>query len=592
MNKNNSFIFEQMGVDVDRSWQLFDNDVLLVDGSNNLYQAIYNRLMTSLNDMDYFYDEYGSNMRDWLGELMSYENLQNLADEVHNRVLEDPRISDCDVTCVPYKKYNVIINIVAITYADETFEYNFVLDKLANELDTVTTEPTQMNITLNKEFRKDENGYYCVKRGDTFTINTFVYDQHGCGVPIGNVFYSCRGNSILKENTEISYGNSSIDYKFPVATQTHKYTDGIYRIYVYYKGVGRFSSCQGYIDINVVERYPTITKYRQSGLSGYRGQLASFPTSVTDINDGKVNVGTVDYSIGFGDSVDVCTDETILLSAYHQIGSKLTANNMYTDSPRHALFSHATLTDVFGDAISNAIINFYIANGDGFNLATKTVLGNSFIDTANPLNPSFYHARVTDMNGKPAHGGNVKFSYRKHELLDTTTILPNPTKLYHGADNVLTSDIIDEDNLNVLEGRVDYYIRQCTRCKPYDSFTHTRNVYFKDGKIFTKSDITDEDDIPIKQGSVTYDYSEVPISLKTDDTSFIKNGAKKSIGAMIVDNDGVVIDAGKITTQKVNNNYVTSYVSQNDDVDENDEDTIKFEVVGDNINGKKEDRNK
>ena len=80
--------YEAMGVDVNRHWIVSNDDVVLIDGYENLYQAIFNRITCVLNDMAYFYTDYGSRVHEYFGEVMNKTTFKNLAEEVYTRLLE------------------------------------------------------------------------------------------------------------------------------------------------------------------------------------------------------------------------------------------------------------------------------------------------------------------------------------------------------------------------------------------------------------------------------------------------------------------------------------------------------------------------
>ena len=50
----------ECGVDIDSSFQFRDGDLLLSEYDENLVQAVINRLNTNLEELDLFYEDYGS----------------------------------------------------------------------------------------------------------------------------------------------------------------------------------------------------------------------------------------------------------------------------------------------------------------------------------------------------------------------------------------------------------------------------------------------------------------------------------------------------------------------------------------------------
>lgn len=558
----NSKISTEMGVDVNRKWQLWNNDLILVNNFDNLEQAIYNRLMTTLNDMAYFYDDYGSRLREYFGQPMIDSVLDSIAEEVITELDKEPRISQSRVQVAKIDSHSIAINITCIIDEDDTFETNFVFDAISNTLDYVGDEITQMRLDIGVSTCPKNKKIKTVKAGEIFELKCTVLNEYGNPVPIGVVDFS-YGNVIFMSK-EITNRNANIKYAFPKSTPL-----GTYKITAHYRGVGRFSNCTDTIDVIVSDKYETKTKFEQNLLNTYAGQNIQFPTSVKNVLGGVVNEGTVEYTLIIGDE--------------YKLPTKITASNMYTESLHHAIFSNARVTDKWGTIIDGGAVNFYIENGDGLAIATKTLLENTFIDYTHQEDRSYlYDTKVKDVFDRPVHGGQVNFSYRRHgNKLNTNTILPDETKAYHGFENMFNSDITDEDNLDVTDGEVEYYIRPCSKCKPYLSKINTNTSFLKDKQLFTHSTVTDEDNIPINHGNIVYDFSETPIAFKTS-KKLIRN---TNYVASIVDGDGNIIDIGNIIKQKTENGQnVTTYVS-NDSVEE-DEDMVNLEVVNNNSHNK------
>ena len=60
-------VLYDLGVDLDSSFGFHDGDLKLVSYNDNLAQAVVNRLNTRLNELDLFYDDYGSILRSFFG---------------------------------------------------------------------------------------------------------------------------------------------------------------------------------------------------------------------------------------------------------------------------------------------------------------------------------------------------------------------------------------------------------------------------------------------------------------------------------------------------------------------------------------------
>ena len=51
----------------DIQWILSNGDVNIVEGQDDMIQAIVNRLNTDTDELDYLYDNYGCNLKQFLG---------------------------------------------------------------------------------------------------------------------------------------------------------------------------------------------------------------------------------------------------------------------------------------------------------------------------------------------------------------------------------------------------------------------------------------------------------------------------------------------------------------------------------------------
>ena len=57
----------EYGVDICRDWTFQDGDIKSISNTDNLNQAILNRLNTIQDELDSFYDDYGSFLQSFLG---------------------------------------------------------------------------------------------------------------------------------------------------------------------------------------------------------------------------------------------------------------------------------------------------------------------------------------------------------------------------------------------------------------------------------------------------------------------------------------------------------------------------------------------
>ena len=87
-----------LGVDVAADWSFSDGDLNIVTGTNNLAQAIQNRLNTYFDDLNLFYANYGSTLLDLLGDLNHETIHEYIKIELEDVVVKDNRIRSVDCT--------------------------------------------------------------------------------------------------------------------------------------------------------------------------------------------------------------------------------------------------------------------------------------------------------------------------------------------------------------------------------------------------------------------------------------------------------------------------------------------------------------
>lgn len=120
-------VIYDFGVEVHSDWDFIDGDLKLVSYDDNLCQAIRNRLNTSLDELDLFYEDYGSILSGFLGWKANDETLSFIKLEVDNCLKNDFRLVNCD-SKINYKSNGVLEIILVVDYQGTIKEFNYVLD--------------------------------------------------------------------------------------------------------------------------------------------------------------------------------------------------------------------------------------------------------------------------------------------------------------------------------------------------------------------------------------------------------------------------------------------------------------------------------
>jgi hypothetical protein len=86
-----------LGVDLNSSLSFVDGDITLASYQDNLVQAVVNRLNTELDELDWFYYDYGSILTGFLGWKANDTTLGFIKSEISNVLQEEPRLVNYDI---------------------------------------------------------------------------------------------------------------------------------------------------------------------------------------------------------------------------------------------------------------------------------------------------------------------------------------------------------------------------------------------------------------------------------------------------------------------------------------------------------------
>lgn len=594
-----------LGVDVDRRWQQYDGNLVLTDGVDNVRQAIYNRLTCYLDDMAYFYSSYGSRMKDYMGKINSPNTREHLASEIRLRLDEEPRITDVNVEVTPLQSDVLMINIDCVI-GDTPFVGNFVLNAVSNTLDMVDGETTYIKLEVGKKAVpcKPIVEVRNVRIGDSVKVFCEVVTALGEGVPIGWVdFYI---NKWLYKSIEVNRGFADWTLEVP------ELPIGTYTLTAHYRGLGTFGSSATLLEFKVVNKYDTETKFTKQLMYAIAGEYSTFPTTITDVNGGKVTDGDVVYSLQLGNGFQLDTTLNIIDMFKQYLNPK-------------AVFHKATLYDSFGESLDGETIHFYIENADGILQATETLLSTSYSQegSSTPL----LNAKVKTEFGKKVPYGTMEWFLRKKgEGIGTTVTLPDIQEALTHQKNLLYGEVVDEEGYVVEEGNIDFYLRCMRWCLPYPSFTKLSNSSDTEtGSALFNAEVVDVDGLKLNEGEVQFDVvdtrmlfdtdthiedsstfsdnvalnglvtygdgehvtsGEVAFDLSDMDIAFttnystLRSGNVNNLSAMIVDSNGAVIDKGNIIQEDTSDGIISTYVSDNNNDEINSENTeIKFEIT-------------
>lgn len=89
-------VLYDLGVDLNSNFTFANRDIALVSYQDNLIQSVVNRLNTELNELDLFYDDYGSILTQLFGWRSNDESISFIESELEKVLSEEPRLTSFD----------------------------------------------------------------------------------------------------------------------------------------------------------------------------------------------------------------------------------------------------------------------------------------------------------------------------------------------------------------------------------------------------------------------------------------------------------------------------------------------------------------
>ena len=118
---------------IDLTFSITDNDCELIEDDENIIASCIRRLDTTIDTT--LYDEYGSDLDDLIGLKKTDVNLNFLTQSITECLLQDERISDCNVECE--YTLNGFKADIALTYEDNELEFTYEMGDTVDSDDDI-----------------------------------------------------------------------------------------------------------------------------------------------------------------------------------------------------------------------------------------------------------------------------------------------------------------------------------------------------------------------------------------------------------------------------------------------------------------------
>lgn len=123
----NDGVAYELGVDLNSTLTFSNGDINLTTYEDNLIQGVMNRLNTDLDELELFYDEYGSILTRFLGWKANDETLGFIEAEIENTLENEPRLESSDATCTYNGEGQVMIQLNLYPITGDMVDTNMVL---------------------------------------------------------------------------------------------------------------------------------------------------------------------------------------------------------------------------------------------------------------------------------------------------------------------------------------------------------------------------------------------------------------------------------------------------------------------------------
>ena len=121
------------GTDINSEWTLTEHgDLKTINGTDNLAQAITNRLSCQLNNLQLYYNQYGSLLTGFLGWKRNERTLEFIRIELGNRLEQETRIQSYEIGLQYNEQGEVEINLNLTLKNGEDMDLNLVLNENGN----------------------------------------------------------------------------------------------------------------------------------------------------------------------------------------------------------------------------------------------------------------------------------------------------------------------------------------------------------------------------------------------------------------------------------------------------------------------------
>lgn len=121
-------ILYELGTDFDSGFKFNDGDLQIISYDENLVQSLVNRFNTQLNELDLFYNEYGSVLLDFLGWKANEDTLQFIQSEIETVLNSEERILSYEIEVKYEGNGKIKIDLTLYPTPDYSIDTTLIVD--------------------------------------------------------------------------------------------------------------------------------------------------------------------------------------------------------------------------------------------------------------------------------------------------------------------------------------------------------------------------------------------------------------------------------------------------------------------------------
>lgn len=121
-------ILYELGTDFDSGFKFNDGDLQIISYDENLVQSLVNRFNTQLNELDLFYNEYGSVLLDFLGWKANEDTLQFIQSEIETVLNSEERILSYEIEVSYEGNGKIKIDLTLYPTPDYSIDTTLIVD--------------------------------------------------------------------------------------------------------------------------------------------------------------------------------------------------------------------------------------------------------------------------------------------------------------------------------------------------------------------------------------------------------------------------------------------------------------------------------